>query len=575
MSETFYIKNTAFDGNSADLVQREANSFIIPPGELNGPGGDERHSDLELYGFGALKWGEGVNQNQYRQMENNACPAKETGDFLPGTDVGDSFVAGTGSYTVGVDAILPKDRWDLGIGNGITNPLIGQLWYNTTDLNLYNFELVGSPVSDAGWKTVYDEVVVEASAALDAHATDDTLHLDVNRNQNAFLDALNLPTLTASEVNTLIGIDGGTVQGQLHLMVEKAGDDMTGPLLIDMAASATPGLTIEANLSPTITLKSTTTGGSQRISYIDANNITRAETSANENTGEYYVTINSDAGGQQAQLILETDGNLSLIGGANVPTEIDHLTRLDYVNTKAPIDSPTLTGVPTAPTPATSDDSTTIATTEYVKNQDFTNIGTIFKATTDGNTIVPDNITSMKVKIIGAGGGGASNLIIISDGEDGEPSTLTTQTETITVGGGLGGRYTWAQHTSVTVEDLQRVNDGGLGVSNPGDWSFWEDLPGTVPHQGGHGGVSPLGQAGLGDLATDTVTYGGGAAGDTNPLDAGGATEGGASGHYWSGVLEVLPGDVISWTIGEGGPGGAFLLSGGDGLLIVEWLQAY
>ena len=36
---------------------------------------------------------------------------------------------------------------------------------------------------------------------------------------------------------------------------------------------------------------------------------------------------------------------------------------------KAPIDSPTFTGTPTAPTPATSDNSTKIATTEYVNNK--------------------------------------------------------------------------------------------------------------------------------------------------------------------------------------------------------------
>jgi hypothetical protein len=35
---------------------------------------------------------------------------------------------------------------------------------------------------------------------------------------------------------------------------------------------------------------------------------------------------------------------------------------------KAPINSPTFTGTPTAPTPATSDNSTKVATTEYVKN---------------------------------------------------------------------------------------------------------------------------------------------------------------------------------------------------------------
>lgn len=53
------------------------------------------------------------------------------------------------------------------------------------------------------------------------------------------------------------------------------------------------------------------------------------------------------------------------------------LSRLvTLINEKyAPSVSPTLTGTPTAPTPATNDESTKIATTEFVKNKlatDFT-----------------------------------------------------------------------------------------------------------------------------------------------------------------------------------------------------------
>jgi hypothetical protein len=46
----------------------------------------------------------------------------------------------------------------------------------------------------------------------------------------------------------------------------------------------------------------------------------------------------------------------------------DNLTTL---NTKAPLASPALTGTPTAPTPTSSDNSTTIATTEFVKAQGY------------------------------------------------------------------------------------------------------------------------------------------------------------------------------------------------------------
>jgi len=147
MSETFYIKKTAFDdaGSSpADNAQRDENSFIIGPGELNGPAGLNRDSDLELYGFGALKWGEGVDQNQYRQLENFACPQKENGDY---------WAAGSppeGAYLSGTHPVAPKDENDLGIGNGITEPLNGQSWYNTTDKTLYTFGS-GSPATE--WRS--------------------------------------------------------------------------------------------------------------------------------------------------------------------------------------------------------------------------------------------------------------------------------------------------------------------------------------------------------------------------------------------------------------------------------------
>lgn len=127
MSETFFIKKSAFDDTSNDIAERASNSFIIGPGELNGPAGIARNSDLRLYGYGAAKWGEGVDQNLFRILENFACPRKETGDYNP-----DNPSIPYDSTTM---RVLPKDENDLGIGNGITAPVIGQLWYDTEPLS--------------------------------------------------------------------------------------------------------------------------------------------------------------------------------------------------------------------------------------------------------------------------------------------------------------------------------------------------------------------------------------------------------------------------------------------------------
>lgn len=131
MSETFVIKKTAFN-DAAILSEKEANSFVIGPGELNGPAGLSRQSDLRLFGFGSLKWGEGIDQNLYRMLENFSCPRKVTGD---------TFIVGspTTLYDETIHPVMPKDENDLGIGNGITTPIAGQSWYDTTSKHHFTF----------------------------------------------------------------------------------------------------------------------------------------------------------------------------------------------------------------------------------------------------------------------------------------------------------------------------------------------------------------------------------------------------------------------------------------------------
>jgi len=132
MAETYLIKHTAYD-DSESVANRTSSSFTIGSGELNGAGGIARDSDLSLYGFGTVSWGQGVNQNIFRLLENYACPAKVFGDYNPATMLMD--------YDPVTDPVLPKDENDLGLGNGITNPVIGQQWFNTSANVTYTFSL--------------------------------------------------------------------------------------------------------------------------------------------------------------------------------------------------------------------------------------------------------------------------------------------------------------------------------------------------------------------------------------------------------------------------------------------------
>ena len=561
MSETFYIKKTAFDDNNFDLTQREADSFIIGPGELNGPGGLAQDSDLELYGFGAIKWGEGVNQNQYRQLENNACPEKVAGDFLKGTDDPDGFVAGTGSFVPNAgsprNGAVPKDMYDLGIGNGITEALIGQLWYNTTQQVLYNFE-------PAGWTTVFREVTNE----LTDHINDGTVHL--RGGQDTFLDGLILGgsplSLQSDDVNRLIGMSSisgvTTVQGQLDLMVLRTGDIMTGNLsIVNSTADAILILRAPSSTNTSLELRSST-------------DVLRSQLTFNETSGDVSWDRRNAVGFPDSTLTLELSGNVSLTGTASVPTDDAHLTRRDFITDNyAPLVSPPLTGTPTAPTPTTSDNSTKIATTAFVQAQvDNNGVGSHSGAA--GSIVVPAGVNMIEFLIIGGGGGGAGG----GDGGDftghkgqvGGSTTITIPAVgSYSVLGGVGGRGT--QGATITANNERR---GGLGLSNPGAYG----KPGN-PGAGGHGGGSLAGRGGTGSAAfpaqAESGTFGGGGAGGWGQDNAAG--EGGSSGNHLQFMANCTPGTTVTWSVGAGGAGGTYAGStrrggtGGNGYVKVRF----
>jgi len=592
MSETFYIKKTAFDDNNFDLTQREADSFIIGPGELNGPGGLAQDSDLELYGFGAIKWGEGVNQNQYRMLESNACPEKVAGDFLVGTDDPDGYVPGTGSFVPNagspVNGAVPKDMYDLGLGNGITEPLIGQLWYNTSQSVLYNNE-------PAGWTTVFHE----ATNNLTDHINDGTVHL--RDGQNTFLDGLILGgsplSLQSHDVNQLIGITDvdGTVQDQINLMVDTRGDTMTGNLILNSLVD----LQLE--------------GGVHRITNNDGGGDFNVRIGHEFSGSEIYTGTNQGAihllGAHEGELPnfsiklgdtftttignpvayngtfeFGNDGNLSV--SAATPSAVGDLTRKDYVDLKADINSPTFTGAPNAPTPTTNDDSTHIATTAWVKNQSI-EVGSVITSGSSSSATVPAGVTRADVTIIGAGGGGASggdggNTNGGDGGTGGNSAFHTPSTGWITVYGGLGGRGFVGSYSAPLTNHAWYRHPRGYGWGSENVGNIGGPALGNGPAtRGGDGGASPLGYAGAGSAAFGT--WGGtgflGGGGGGGPGQDNLCGEGGHSGKcLTSYVASVSAGQTLTWTIGAAGARGTFANSdryggkGGGGWIIIRWL---
>ena len=84
--------------------------IVIYPKSLDGPGANRRNSDLRLYGQGAELWGEGVDENLLRLLENFASPEVSPGEPDP---------------TI------------------MAAPNEGQLWFNTTDKHIYVYKAEG------------------------------------------------------------------------------------------------------------------------------------------------------------------------------------------------------------------------------------------------------------------------------------------------------------------------------------------------------------------------------------------------------------------------------------------------
>lgn len=181
------------------------------------------NTSLVLIGKGMPDYGEAVQNNLVYMLEhfaNDTAPLEPVQGQVWYNNAAGSNLLHTYSGTVW-DRILIETSTGL-----------------TSDVNVGGHTLtnVNNPTNqqDAATKNYTD-------ATLTAHATDTTLHLSID--QNTFLDALSLPTLTAIEVNQLIGINTGTpIQTQINSKLNLSGGSMTGALIL----SADPTTSFEA-----------------------------------------------------------------------------------------------------------------------------------------------------------------------------------------------------------------------------------------------------------------------------------------------------------------------------------------
>lgn len=158
----------------------------IQPNTLNGPGGIQQTSDLSMFGLGYALWGQASDQNDYRLLENFACAQS----------------------VLNPSPVQPMGEAELGPNNGINVPLVGQLWFNTTDQVMY--------VNTAtGWQTITLHTIVVPSGALNPTPVPGVGSLFFNTGVNQLLTSNG--SVWESVAGNYLPLSGGTMTAALDM----------------------------------------------------------------------------------------------------------------------------------------------------------------------------------------------------------------------------------------------------------------------------------------------------------------------------------------------------------------------
>lgn len=142
----FIVVDTA--GNQVAAIQPNTLDGPSPPGQT----AVQQNSDLSMFGLSYPLWGQSSDQNDYRLCENFACPPLST---FPSSARYLLYSSMAGSIPAGAAFD------ELGPGNGINVPLVGQLWYNTLTSTMYVCISNNPPI--ATWSSVATETTAGLS----------------------------------------------------------------------------------------------------------------------------------------------------------------------------------------------------------------------------------------------------------------------------------------------------------------------------------------------------------------------------------------------------------------------------
>jgi hypothetical protein len=196
-------------------------------------------------------------------------------------------------------------------------------------------------------------------------------------------------------------------------------------------------------------------------------------TLSGSNTGDQTITLTGDVTGSGTGSFATT---VNSVGGINsstiatLPTTVSSHTSSITTNTnnistntadillKAPIASPAFTGVPTAPTPSTSDNSTQLATTAYVK----ANLSTVSAGTLTGTSLA-STITGSSLTSIGTLTSGSVPYSLLSGTVPTWNQNTTGNAATATTAGNITAT------SNITITSLTNLNT--VGTITSGIWS--------------------------------------------------------------------------------------------------------
>ena len=250
-------------------------------------------------------------------------------------------------------------------------------------------------------------------------------------------------------------------------------------------------------------------------------------------SGTWGISVSGNAATATKLATARTINGVAFDGTANI-TLVD--------STKAPLASPALTGVPTAPTAATATNNTQIATTAFVKAvvASSGNVGGAATFTASGTWTCPAGVYTVSVRVLGGGGGGGGHPADRSRGSGGGGGSAVENTAIVKVTPGTAYAIT--------------IGAGGAGSSgNGGDGGNSSAL--GITGFGGSGGQTGS-RGGSGKTAyTINGSPGGSSELPYNAYANGSGTSGGCA--IWVNALSARAAAGVAATLpGQGGGAG-------------------